>query len=86
MLLSSISIFISVFLKITSTELPVSTRIRDTSQSVMVSVITSGSLCEASNPVVSWLLKMTRRCLLRLLVVLFLAATGPSAIAATLGG
>lgn len=44
-LLSPMFIFLSVSLKITSTVLPVSIKIRETSQSPIVSVTTSGSLC-----------------------------------------
>ena len=62
-----------------------STRIRDTLQSAIVSVKTTGSLCGASNPVASWLLKVTGRCLIWLLVVLSPAALDPSVVTATLG-
>lgn len=67
-LLSSMSIFLSVSLKITSMVLPVSTKIRETSQSPIVSMMTSGSLCRIYNPFVCRQLRVMGVCFIGLCV------------------
>ncbi|KAL0795841.1 hypothetical protein Bca101_067218 [Brassica carinata] len=70
-LFSLMSIFLNVSLKITSTVLPVSTRIRETSQSPIVNVMTRGSLCGMSSPSVSAQFNVTGICLVESFVAFF---------------
>ena len=82
--LSSMPIFLRASLKITSTELLVSIRIRGTLKSAMVSVMTMGSLCGESSHVLSQLLNVTGGCLIWLQVASFLDAPDPSVVTAIL--